>query len=81
MTVNLQASHNFMAQAVIVFFVIEGLKIFPFIAHASRISLLFKILLNVAVNLAFSILARGSGGEMFLEKGSRLCSSPWSWAR
>jgi len=69
MTVNMQASHNFFAQVLIVFLIIEGLKIFPFIAHASRGSLVFKISLNVVVNFAFSMLVRGSGGEMFLGEG------------
>ena len=70
MTVNMQASHNFFAQVLIAFLLIEGLKIFPFIAHASRGSLVFKILLNLVVNFLFSLLMRGSGGEMILGEGA-----------
>jgi hypothetical protein len=68
-SINLQAWDNFLGQCLLVFLVIEGLKIFPFIARASRGSILYKILLNVAVNLVFSILVRGTGGEMIQGQG------------
>lgn len=69
MLINIQAWDNFLAQSVMVFLVIEGLKIFPFIARASRGSIVFKVFLNVTVNLVFAILVRGTGGDMFLGEG------------
>lgn len=69
MSINLQVWDDFLGQSLIVFLAIEGLKIFPFIARASRSSILYKVILNVAVNTIFSILVRGTGNDMFMGNG------------
>lgn len=69
MSINLVTWNNFLGQSLLVFLVIEGLKIFPFISHAARGSIVYKMILNVAVNLVFVILVRGTGSEMFLGEG------------
>ena len=70
MNVNLQAWDNFLGRSLIVFFVIEGLKTFPWVARASRGSLLYKWVLNVGMNLVFAYLAGRSGSDVFEGDGS-----------
>ena len=65
MDVNLQAWDNFLGRSLIVFFVIEGLKSFPWVARAARGSILYKWILNVGMNLVFSYLAGRSGSDVF----------------
>jgi hypothetical protein len=67
--VNLQAWDNFLGRSVIVFLVIEGLKAFPWVARASRGSTLYKLILNVGMNLLFVFLAQGSGSAVFRGDG------------
>ena len=69
MSVNLQVWDNLIGQCLLVFLIIEGLKIFPIIARASRGSIFYKILLNLAVNLVFSLLVRGTGNDFFMGQG------------
>ena len=40
------------------------------IARASRGSLSYKLVLNVVVNLVFSVLVRGTGSDFFLGEGA-----------
>jgi hypothetical protein len=69
MDVNLQAWDNFLGRSMIVFFVIEGLKTFPWVARAARGSMLYKWILNVGINLVFAYLAGRSGSDVFLGEG------------
>ncbi len=69
MNVNLQAWDNFLGRSLIIFLVIEGLKTFPWVARASRGSVFYKLLLNVGVNLAFAVLVRGTGSDIFIGEG------------
>ena len=70
MGINLQVWNAFLGQCFLVFLIIEGLKIFPVIARASRGSLIYKLQLNVAVNVVFAVLVRGTGNDMFLGTGA-----------
>ena len=70
MNVNLQAWDNFLGRSLIVFLIIEGLKTFPWIALASRGSILYKFGLNVAVTVAFAVLVRGTGSDFFIGEGT-----------
>ena len=70
MNINLQAWDNFIGRSLIVFFIIEGLKTFPWIALASRGSILYKFVLNVGVTLAFAVLVRGTGSDFFIGEGA-----------
>ena len=69
MDVNLQAWDNFLGRSLIVFFVIEGLKSFPWVARAARGSMLYKWILNVGINLLFAYLAGRSGSDVFDGEG------------
>ena len=66
MEVNLQAWDNFLGRSLIVFLVIEGLKMFPRIARASLGSTVFTLLENFVVNLAFVFLSRKTGSDIFV---------------
>jgi hypothetical protein len=69
MNVNLQAWDNFLGRSIIAFLVIEGLKTFPWIARASRGSLLYKWILNVGVNVVFSTFVSVTGSDVFVGVG------------
>ena len=71
MNVNLQAWDNFLGRALIIFLMIEGVKTFPWVARVSSGSVWFKLLENVAANLIFAILVRGTGSDFFMGEG------PW----
>ena len=72
MEVNLQAWDNFIGRSLIVFLVIEGLKMFPRIAHASVGSTAFTLLENFVVNLAFVFLSRKTGSDIFVGENAAL---------
>jgi hypothetical protein len=65
MEINFQAWDNFLGRSLIVFMVVEGLKTFPFIARASG-GPLFTLLENFVVNLAFVLLSRKTGSDIFI---------------
>ncbi len=69
MNVNLQAWDNFLGRSLIIFLVIEGVKTFPWFARTSGSFVAVKLLENVAVNLVFSILVRGTGSDFFIGEG------------